>query len=83
MNESDFAYQTAIQQITAQEQGEAENLLIIFKGTYLLKSYPLQWNWIAGIIYTIVLIIVFIPMTMKFTRANKKYMETLEAQKKK
>jgi hypothetical protein len=83
MNESDFAYQTAIQQITAQEQGEAENLLIIFKGTYLLKSYPLQWNWIAGIIYTIVLIMVFIPMTMKFTRANKKYIETLEAQKKK
>ena len=45
MNESDFAYQTAIQQITAQEQGEANAMLSVFHGTYLLRSYPLLWNW--------------------------------------
>ena len=45
MNESDFAYQTAIQQITAQEQGQATEMLQVFKGCYFLRSYPLLWNW--------------------------------------
>jgi hypothetical protein len=45
MNESDFAYQTAIQQITAQEQGEATQMLQVFHGCYFLRSYPLLWNW--------------------------------------
>lgn len=72
MNESDFAYQTAIQQITAQEQGEAQNLLGMIGGAYYLGSYPLQWNWIAGIAYLVVISMIFIPMTIKFKRANKK-----------
>lgn len=45
MNESDFAYQTAIQQITAQEQGQATEMLTVFKGCYYLRSYPFLWNW--------------------------------------
>jgi|WetSurMetagenome_2_1015567.scaffolds.fasta_scaffold264162_2 hypothetical protein len=84
MNESDFAYQTAIQQITSQEQGEAGNLLKVIGGTYYLGSYPLQWSWIGGIIYTIIFVLIMIPFAMKLSRINKKYAENLvEAQKKK
>lgn len=72
MNESDFAYQTAIQQITAQEQGEAGNLLGIVEGAYYLGSYPLQWEWIAGIVYLAAISMVFIPITIKFKKAGKK-----------
>ena len=45
MNESDFAYQTAIQQITAQEQGQATEMLAVFHGCYFLRSYPMLWDW--------------------------------------
>jgi len=71
MNESDFAYQTAIQQITAQEQGQAGNLLGVIQGTYYLNSYPFQWNWIAGIVYLIVTMMILIPIMTLFKRANK------------
>jgi hypothetical protein len=72
MNESDFAYQTAIQQITAQEQGEAQNLLGMIQGAYYLGSYPLQWNWIAGIVYLTATMIILVPMIGKFKRVDKK-----------
>src|SRR3990167_7181763 len=43
-----FAYQTAIQQITSQEQGEAMQMLSIIKGGWLLgNGYYLIWDWIA------------------------------------
>jgi hypothetical protein len=50
MNESDFAYQTAIQQITSQEQGEATAMLNVFHGCYFLQSYPLLWDWYMYIV---------------------------------
>lgn len=42
-----FEYQAAIQQITAQEQGEAHEMLGTLKGCWLLKQYPLIWSWIG------------------------------------
>jgi hypothetical protein len=60
MNESDFAYQTAIQQITAQEQGEADAMLQVFSGCYYLQNYPLLWDWIGmsvGIILTLIFMV--------------------------
>lgn len=42
-----FAYQTAIQQITSQEQGEAHRLIGVIKGCYFLESYPSLWDWIG------------------------------------
>lgn len=48
-----FQYNTAIQQITAQEQGEAHRLLSVIRGCYELKSYPVVWGWIGGIICAI------------------------------
>jgi len=55
MNPSSFEYNTAIQQITAQEQGEANAMLSEFKGCYLLNNYTLIWGWIGGIALTIAL----------------------------
>jgi len=49
MNESDFAYQSAMQQITAQEQGQADEMMNVFQGCYMLRSYPYLWDWFIGI----------------------------------
>lgn len=50
MNESSFEYQTAIQQITAQEQGQAQSLLSDIEGSWYLNNYPILWGWIEGIL---------------------------------
>jgi hypothetical protein len=46
MDEQSFAYQTAIQQITAQEQGEAQKLTATFEGLWYLQHHFLLWDWI-------------------------------------
>ena len=51
MDEQSFAYQTAIQQITAQEQGEAAALTSTFEGCWYLSNYPTLWDWIDGIFW--------------------------------
>lgn len=53
-------YQWAIQQITAQEQGEAKKMLDIFDGCWTKENYAITWNWIAflfSISYIFLLII--------------------------
>lgn len=55
-----FAYQTAIQQITAQEQGEAHNMLYTIQGGYNLKNYPLAWGWIFGVTMMIAFMLLFV-----------------------
>lgn len=45
MDEQSFAYQTAIQQITAQEQGEGTKLTDTFEGIWYLSNYPTLWDW--------------------------------------
>ena len=47
MDPKTFEYNTAIQQITAQEQGQAHSLLRVMEGCYCLKSYMLVWSWIG------------------------------------
>jgi len=47
MNVSSFEYQITIQQITGQEQGEACEMLSVFKGIWWKENYILLWNWIA------------------------------------
>jgi len=46
MDEQSFAYQTAIQQITAQEQGEGYQLTGTFEGCWYLEHRPYLWGWI-------------------------------------
>lgn len=49
MDPNSFQYNTAIQQITAQEQGEAREMLGILQGCFFLANYPIAWNWIEGL----------------------------------
>jgi ABC-type antimicrobial peptide transport system permease subunit len=59
MDEQSFAYQTAIQQITAQEQGEAQKLLSVISECYLLRNYPMVWGWFGALnVVGIVILIV-------------------------
>ena len=67
MNPSSFEYNTAIQQITSQEQGEAGEMLQTIGGCFLLESYPLAWGWIGawaflggGLVFVISCFAVFI-----------------------
>jgi hypothetical protein len=53
MNIQSFAYQTAIQQITAQEQGEAKCMLDVFEGCWNKIHYWYLWNWIGVTIYVL------------------------------
>jgi hypothetical protein len=45
MDVTSFAYQQAISQITAQEQGEADKLLGTIRGVWYLQQHPLLWDW--------------------------------------
>lgn len=58
MNESSFEYQTAMQQITGQEQGEAQVMMNELSGCYILKNYPLAWSWICGILIGFLIILI-------------------------
>lgn len=60
MDETSFAYQTAIQQITAQEQGEAQNMLDVFEGCWLKVHY--YWLWNIWLVLLQVLLIIGLPI---------------------
>lgn len=47
MKVTSFEYQTAMQQITGQEQGEANEMLSVFKGVWYKENFILLWNWIG------------------------------------
>lgn len=49
MDLKSFEYQTAISQITAQEQGEAKPMLDVFEGCWYLKHHFWFWDWITAI----------------------------------
>jgi hypothetical protein len=57
MDIKSFEYQTAIQQITQQEQGEAGEMLSVFIGIWWKTNYFLLWNWICAIQVTLMLIV--------------------------
>ena len=46
MDVSSFQYQTAIQQITAQEQGEAMHMNEVFAGIWWMDNHFLLWDWV-------------------------------------
>jgi len=47
MDVASFEYQTAMSQITAQEQGEAEAMLAVLQGCWFKEHHFFFWNWIA------------------------------------
>ena len=44
MDVASFEYQTAIQQITQQEQGEAGEMLSVFRGIWYRHNHPMLWK---------------------------------------
>lgn len=62
MDVASFEYQTAMQQITAQEQGEAKEMLDVFYGTWVKDNYFLLWDWVLGIMVIGVLITLIIGL---------------------
>lgn len=60
MDESSLAYQTAIQQITAQEQGQADDMLSNFKSCWMKVNYYWLWNPILGLLYFLAPIVLII-----------------------
>lgn len=59
MKPTSFEYNTAIHQITGQEQGEAQKLLRVISGCYTLQNYPIVWGWIGIIFLFVELILIF------------------------
>lgn len=57
MNVSSFEYQTAMSQITAQEQGEAEAMLAVIQGCWFKEHHFFLWNWIAVVIVIGIIVI--------------------------
>ena len=46
MDVKSFEYQQAISQITAQEQGEASNMLGVFKEAWYMNHHFFLWDWV-------------------------------------
>ena len=77
MNVTSFEYQTAIQQITAQEQGEAQDMLEVFSGIWWKNNYLFLWEWVA--VLEVVLCIVLIASGLsKMGGGLKKINQTMK-----
>lgn len=55
MDPTSFQYNTAIEQITAQEQGQADDMIHVFRNCYSLKNYILDSYY--GLLLTVIGII--------------------------
>jgi len=53
LDKQSFAYQSAMQQITAQEQGEASDMLEVLSGCWLLANHICIWSWIGRLFWLI------------------------------
>lgn len=69
MDEQSFAYQTAMQQITAQEQGEATHLTDTFKGIWFRQKHLFLYDWVDILMW--VAMIVFVIVTGKFAFGSR------------
>lgn len=66
MDENSLAYQTALQQITAQEQGEAHQMTSTLWECWEQKYYYTYWN---GLVVTGFILLQFLLIVMGFTIA--------------
>jgi hypothetical protein len=64
MPKDSFQYQTAIEQITKQEQGEAFQLMEVIEGCYFLQSFNFLWLWHSLIFILIALIFLITAIIM-------------------
>lgn len=56
MDVRSFEYQTAIQQITGQEQGEAREMLSELQGSWNKVHYFYYWDWIGVINWSLLIV---------------------------
>jgi hypothetical protein len=66
MDVTSFQYQTAIQQITGQEQGEAHHLLGIFEGCWWKVHHFFLWGWVGCINVLGSIILFIVGLCMRF-----------------
>lgn len=66
LDQSTFQYQTAIQQITAQEQGEAEYMMNVFMEAWFLGKYPLLYTWWCLLMVLVLLKVVIVGYYLTF-----------------
>ena len=66
MDVTGFAYQQAISQITAQEQGEAKEMLDVIEGRWWLDHHPYNWDWIGLVIALALVLGAFISWVFFF-----------------
>jgi hypothetical protein len=71
MDPTSFQYNTAIQQITAQEQGEAQEIIKTLRGCYMKGNYFIVWNWVGGLLCAIGFIVLSITGFCVFELYNK------------
>jgi hypothetical protein len=57
MDVNSFQYQQAIQQITAQEQDDAKELLSRFAGAWYLQHHFFLWDWMGFVTAVVILVI--------------------------
>ena len=69
MDVKSFEYQTAIQQITAQEQGEAKKLIGTLYGCWLKEKYPVVWDWFQAV-WVVLWIAMMIAATIMWILAS-------------
>lgn len=65
MDEQSFAYQTAIQQITGQEQAQADNITGTFEGIWYKTNHIFFWGWIDLLMWALTLLfaaIIIVPI---------------------
>lgn len=62
MDIKSFEYQQALSQVTQQEMNEAEDMLKVFKGCWILENHTLAWSWHAGLIAAILFAGVIYPL---------------------
>jgi hypothetical protein len=64
MNVNSFEYQTAISQITEQEQGEAYKMIKTFEGIWWKCHYILLWDWIGTLTIAICTILLVLSLVL-------------------
>ena len=62
MDPTSFQYNTAIQQITAQEQGEAKPMMDVFEGIWWKENHFFLWSWVGGSNYLLVVFLWFVGL---------------------
>lgn len=59
MDVKSFEYQTAMQQLTGQEMGEARNMINVFESIWWKEHHFILWSWVCvvGVIFFVLLAI--------------------------